>query len=337
MRKVIYCGVFLSGVAFFLSLQWYKKIAAAPPTIFVSVASYRDVECHATIQDLFQQAAAPHNIYVGVTEQNKTLAEGCVDSESPWKKQIRKKYLHYTEAKGPTLARYWCSTLYRGETYFLQIDSHMRFEKNWDAQLIRMMTNLKKSYEKPVITHYPLSVEDIAARDLHVPVICKAKFNTQEIPTLEATVKPIHSNEFYPSPFVAGGFLFAEGRVITEVPYDPNLPFLFEGEEILYAARLYTHGYDFFAPDQNIMYHHYIREDSPKFWKDNPGYHHDQVGTLQKVRYLLGISNTLPPKKLMQDFHYSLGTKRTLAQYAAYAGVDFQQHTADKNPIFCRE
>ena len=36
------------------------------PTIFVSVASYRDDECSATIANLFKKATFPHRVFVGV-------------------------------------------------------------------------------------------------------------------------------------------------------------------------------------------------------------------------------------------------------------------------------
>ena len=46
--------------------------------------------------------------------------------------------LYYKKAKGPTYARYWCSTLWEGEEFFLQIDSHTHFIKGWDTELINM-------------------------------------------------------------------------------------------------------------------------------------------------------------------------------------------------------
>jgi Glycosyltransferase (GlcNAc) len=44
------------------------------------------------------------------------------------------------------------------------------------------------------------------------------------------------------TPFAAAGFLFYAGHILREVPFDPHLPYLFDGEEILYSARLWTHG-----------------------------------------------------------------------------------------------
>ena len=40
-----------------------------------------------------------------------------------------------------------------------------------------------------------------------------------------------------------------------EVPFDPELPYLFDGEELLYSARLWTSGYDLFAPVANAVFH----------------------------------------------------------------------------------
>ena len=46
------------------------------------------------------------------------------------------------------------------EEYTLQIDSHMRFEKDWDDILIKMIKQLQKSgYPKPLLTGYVSSFD----------------------------------------------------------------------------------------------------------------------------------------------------------------------------------
>ena len=42
---------------------------------------------------------------------------------------------------------------YNGETYQLQLDSHMRFDENWDIKLIEMLHSCDAG-EKSVITAY---------------------------------------------------------------------------------------------------------------------------------------------------------------------------------------
>ena len=47
------------------------------------------------------------------------------------KTHVRKIFLEHTQAKGPCYARALAQTLWEGEDYFLQIDSHMRFVEHW--------------------------------------------------------------------------------------------------------------------------------------------------------------------------------------------------------------
>ena len=60
-------------------------------------------------------------------------------------------------------------------------------------------------------------------------------------------------------PICGSRFQLSSADVLTDVPFDPKLDMLFVGEEILYSARLWTKGWDTFAPDMNLVWHHYNR------------------------------------------------------------------------------
>ena len=62
-------------------------------------------------------------------------------------------------------------------------------------------------------------------------------------------------------------FLFAPGKFVEDVPYDPEL--YFHGEEISLALRAFTHGYDLFHPSQHILWHFYSRAEHAKHWSDH--------------------------------------------------------------------
>jgi hypothetical protein len=48
-------------------------------TIFISIASYRDNECSATIRDIYAKAKYPERIFCGVCEQNSDdVEEACI-------------------------------------------------------------------------------------------------------------------------------------------------------------------------------------------------------------------------------------------------------------------
>ena len=42
-------------------------------------------------------------------------------------------HVNETESLGPYTARYFASRLWYGETWFVQLDSHMTFAQDWDA------------------------------------------------------------------------------------------------------------------------------------------------------------------------------------------------------------
>jgi hypothetical protein len=306
----------------------------AKDTIFVSIASYRDSECAATLRSMFANADNPARVFAGVCEQNNfsQAEEACVPAALP--KNVRRISIGHMEAKGPTYARYLCSTLYQGETWYAQVDSHTRFVKGWDTKAIASAKQCPSA--KPVLTHYPRKTEEYSAdggdNDTKgVPVLCKSTFDSNGVPTFESVIMdPPKDGRPRPVPFVSGGFVFMPGTAAKEVPFDPDLPHLFQGEEILHSARLWTSGYDFFTPLHNIVYHQYERKDKPKFWKDVPGWHGIQAQTLRKVRRLLGLQQ--PP---LPGYTHGMGTVRSLEAYWKFAGVDILKKTSDSKTRFC--
>lgn len=312
-------GLALGGVESFESKE----------TIFVSVASYRDSDCIETIRALFDSAAEPERIYVGICEQNREAKEACVPGEFKWNHRVRRLTIPHGEAKGPTYARYLCSTLYRDETYFCQIDSHTRFVQDWDAKCI---ADLKKCRaDKPVLTHYPHDMEQQDSGIEDVPVLCKSSFDGNGVLTFEA-VSMSPGQRPRPVPFTSGGFVFGPGQMLREVPYDPDLPHLFQGEEILYSARLWTSGYDFFTPTQNIVFHQYGRDASPKYWNDLPEYERGMAETLKKVK---GILEGNKGGDSYDSYKYGLGSARSIAAYWAFAGVDYAAKKSGSETKFC--
>ncbi len=69
------------------------------------------------------------------------------------------------------------------------------------------------------------------------------------------------------APFVAAGYFVAHSDFLREVPFDPFLPWIFMGEEIIMSSRLWTAGYDIFSPIQSVVGHIYVRRHKPKFWE----------------------------------------------------------------------
>lgn len=314
-----------------LTLWCNRETYSDQETIFVSIASYRDSRCLKTIEDMYAKAKHPERIFAGICEQNTgTSGEECVPTNFKFHNNVRKISIPNKEAKGPCYARYLCSTLYRNETYFMQIDSHTTFVKDWDVKAISSLKMCPS--QKAVLSGYPHDDKtyDIDAKD--VPVLCDSFWNGDGLPQFKAII--IKGSSFkgkpVPIPFLSGGFIFAPGKLVRDVPYDPHLPHLFQGEEILYSARAWTSGYDFFTAPVNIVLHAYYRKEEPKFWEDITEWRADQKRSASRVRRILGIETPA-----IVDDPYALGKERTIQAYWKFAGLDHGSKRSKSKDKFC--
>lgn len=319
-------------------------------TIFISIASYRDDVCPLTVKSIFDMAEYPENIFIGICQQNDHSNDtDCFDESYQYASHIKILRIPHTEAKGPTYARYLCSTLWNGEEFYMQIDSHTRFVKNWDSICINMINTIKNMNlsNKPVISHYPkeYSTYDSYSENekYNVPRMCKAFFNERGMISFMGA-EEINTNGIpYKTPYLASGMFFCESKFLYELPYDPYLPYLFVGEEILHSIRFYTHGWDIFTPSENVVFHEYTRINKPKIWTDNP-YYSDQ-NAFNKVKYYLRLYDNKDnlnqinledlDKNLIVDLDkYGLGQIRTLDDFYNFAKIDKDKSFVYSN--FCK-
>ena len=305
--------------------------------IFVQIASYRDPELEKTIKSMIENSKKPNNLRIGICRQYHP--EDGFDTLNDYRKDKRFRILDilYSESKGVCWARNQVQQLYDGEEYTLQIDSHMRFEKNWDDTLIKMVKQLqKKGFPKPLLTGYVSSFNpenDPAERiqepwrmafDRFIPEGA-VFFLPETIPGWEKLKEPVTSR------FYSAHFAFTLGQFSTEVQHDPE--FYFHGEEISIAVRAFTHGYDLFHPHKVVVWHEYTRKGRTKQWDDDKDWGNKNNLSHQKNRQLFGMDN----EEITMDFStYGFGTERTLKDYEIYSGLRFskravQQHTIDKN------
>jgi len=303
--------------------------------IFVQIAAYRDPQLIPTIENMLENAKRPKNIVIGVARQFHP--EDGFDDLSKYKKDKRFRILDipYTESKGVCWARHQVQQLYGGEDYTLQIDSHMRFEKNWDDEMIKMIKQLqKKGHKKPLLTGYVSSFDpenDPAGRVTEPWRMVFDRFTPEgvvfflpeTIPGWQEMKQPV------PARFYSAHYCFTLGEFSTEVQHDPE--FYFHGEEISITVRAYTHGYDLFHPHKVLIWHEYTRKGRTKQWDDDKDWYLRNTACHVKNRQLLGVDG----EKFDGDYSEWFGTERTIQDYEKYAGLRFetrgiQQETIDK-------
>jgi len=294
-------------------------------SIFVSIASYRDDECEKTLKSLFDNAKNKNNCYVGICQQNNYDVDNDCLINNEWNCNINIIRIPYFEAKGPTFARYLCSGLWNGEEYYLQIDSHSTFIKDWDEKLINMIKEIKNKNlsSKPVLSHYPIDIIKKDITDSGIPHIFSAEYNKIGILILSTAIYTNNNNDFLKSYFMSAGMFFCESKFLNEIPFDPTLDDLFEGEEILTSVKFYTNGWDVFTPKENLIYHEYGRENKPK-------YHTDNKKTFSPDKAILKVKRLLSLDNINDEYeHYGLGKVRTLKSF--YDNATIISNNENKN------
>lgn len=307
-------------------------------SIFVMIASYRDLELVPSIRDLLAKSSGKNKISVGVVwqkDENETLGEYANN------KDIRVIDYPWNQSKGLGWARSLAQSLYKDEEYILQLDSHHRFSQDWDKSLIDMMKMVGDESAKPFLTSYAAGYDPSNDKVLHntpakvLPRDFKKSgtiwFNPVAINNHDKLSRPIRAR------LVSGHYYFTLASHITDFPYDPDM--YFAGDEITLSVRSFTAGYDLYHPHVNVVWHHYGRLDRNKHWGD----HNDQAkksGIIDKtwaerdeyskkrIRQMLGMENNN-----IDLGKYGLGNVRSLAEYERYAGFDFKNRRIHKAAI----
>jgi hypothetical protein len=305
--------------------------------IFIQIASYRDPQLKPTLKNCIENAKYPENLVFSITWQHSKDDEW--DNLDEYRCDPRFKIIDidYKTSKGACWSRNMLQQQYGGEEYTLQIDSHMRFEKDWDDTLIKMIKQLQdKGIPKPLLTGYVSSFDPDnypagrvnepwrMAFDRFIPEGA-VFFLPETIPGWQDLKEPVTSR------FYSAHFAFTLGQFCEEVQHDPE--YYFHGEEISIAARAFTHGYDLFHPHKVVIWHEYTRKGRTKQWDDDKEWGKRNELCHKKNRQLFGMDG----EEVTLDFSkYGFGTQRTLKDYENYSGLRFskravQQYVLDKN------
>jgi len=302
--------------------------------IFVSIAAYRDPELLKTIKDCLEKAKYPETLRFGIAWQRSP--EDTWDTLDEYKDNPNFKIddIPYKDSQGVCWARNRIQNLYDEETYYLQLDSHHRFAKNWDNTLIKMFKDLKKKgSKKPLLTAYLPSYDP--SNESKLEDVWTLEFD-RFLPQGPIFIKP-HNHPSWKelkepimARFLSGHFIFTLGEWAKNIKYDPQ--FYFHGEESSLAARSYTHGYDLYHPHIPIIWHEYTRNGKTKQWDDDSTWPERDALSYSRYRILFDMDEvecSLCMRKSLINFDF--GNKRTIKDYEKYAGLRFKNRQVHRN------
>lgn len=174
----------------------------------------------------------------------------------------------------------------------------MRFVPGWDSKLKLMLQQAEQmaTFGRAVISSYPPPYEGEGAAaslppTLNPTIMVAQGFDQDGMLRLVGRSVPAGLTPgVVRAQFWAAGFSFSRAQLIMEVPYDPDLPFLFFGEEMSMLARMWTNGWDVMAPIQAVCFHLWSRAYRHTFQADLPVDDAAKAASQACVKQLLGLT-----------------------------------------------
>jgi hypothetical protein len=244
----------------------------------------------------------------------------------------------------------------------MQIDSHMDFSDNFDMGLIDQFHLTQNDYA--VLSTYVTDIEMNNKDPKNVPNLCMVTFTssirnwgTKECVNL---VKPKLTNAMW-----GAGLSFHRCHAELNVPVDPYLDNVFDGEEGSRGIRFFTHGYDVYTPSKVLVTHDYhghqgnpivhtwghggradkqVVHQSNFNWFDEIEQFRSRLSVFgsDRVNLMLGIGIMFGNSKRMQTENadeidvmrkslYGLGDKRTLEQAVEFTGINLSERKMEVN------
>jgi len=316
----------------------------AQPKIFISIACFSDPDVIETVEDALRHATHPDRLTFGICLQalpNDQSYQGLNDFA-----QVRLDRISVEEARGPIYARSRCEALMEDEDYFLQLDCHSRFYAGWDEILIEELQSALALNERAVISHYPINIKNMTSEQ-HAPLIGHVnRYRQVDADAIKSHGSLVTLPEVPIASFgISAAMLFMRSDDRRRFPYDPELDFgLHAEEQVLYAVRLWTHGYDIFCPTRHAVATDYAgsRDRIPDEAKriSNANRTGWPKASWSKAKYLLGLDSLEQVDLVYQEsmaecsVKYGMGHERSLLDYYRFAGIHDQLKEAFPNYRF---
>tara|TARA_R110000868_G_scaffold89062_3_gene248067 strand:+ start:2165 stop:3907 length:1743 start_codon:yes stop_codon:yes gene_type:complete len=278
--------------------------------IFVSIISYGDSDLVPTVKDLLKNAAKPQNLDIVIFRQS--VPEQDI-SEIKYLNNVLLIDVDYSKSKGVGWAiGNILPNLNPGFKYFLQVDSHMRFDKDWDITCIE---ELKKRTTKSLLSLYP-SQYLLSVNKKTKGYQVNYADHVRENGSIQFGAKYVDKEkglEGFNNSTVACGFLFGPVEFLFEVPQDPYVDFAYQETDI--TIRAYTHGWDIYSLSvEGVVYHVYerINRICPPQYKDTR-----DINQKNRFYYKIGAlsKNEINENDLFRIDEYSIGNKRSVYEF----------------------
>ncbi|OWZ22924.1 hypothetical protein PHMEG_0002302 [Phytophthora megakarya] len=252
--------------------------------------------------------------------------------------QLRAQRRDASGAVGATVARYIAEGMVERKfatDFYLSVDpAVVAFTENWDLELLKQWYSVGN--DMAILSVAPKSMELRGLTNSTMLVLCSARIHSKAADTMvefnapepvprqgAALLSPVLQTQY------SEVFHFGPTRALFAVRSDPHTPLISVGHEYARAARFWTRGYDFYAPNEDVLLARYQ-------WKEPPlpmssGALDDDTDKRRarrvdeanrRIRRLLGLPVSVQDGELKQSDIYALGSQRSMTAWQQFSGVD---------------
>lgn len=303
-----------------------QGVSASPPRMFVSIASFCDPMLAFTVREALGKARHPGRLSLGIVDQSPQSLEHALARGAG-----RMAYLHVAphQSRGACWARALAMSLFAGEDYFFQIDSHTSFDAGWDEALVAALEAIcaRSGNRRSILSTRPFAFE-IAAdgsirtsrfTDCTLKLVPRETVLKPDAPVISFVCHNSGSRDDLPGFQVSAANLFTRGSFVEEVPYDPF--FYFHGEEQDISIRAFTHGWDIWHPNSVPLYHLYKSRadgEAPLHWDPQFEQRRAEKWTDLRSRAHARLADLIAGRLTGA---YGLGSERSIDDYLRLSGT----------------
>jgi hypothetical protein len=285
------------------------------------------------------KALHPENIVFGISLQYDV--EPNLDFVSTQSRIIRFPKPNYGTNTGPGIIeiRNAIKRLHKDEEYFLQIDAHTNFIKNWDDILIH---DINEFENKTIISKQIQQVEleetnrsEFVFTPNALPVL-----STRIISDVQYIKDNLANKNYFYNHYISGGFIFTKSKWLYEVPFASYHKFPYEEQE--QSLISYCHGYNIVAPRYNrqvVFAGNDLKYQDPKseiWWDINKVDNNDPTTWIYSKKWIKDDEDLiLEVEKLLlfgkNNFMDISNSSRTLTDFYSAVGLgkEYKQYFAE--------
>lgn len=292
--------------------------------IFVQIPAWRDEYIVKTIESAYSQATFPDNITFGIIWQGYEEDNWMIEPISSLKANV--KVIKIDAATAPLSLcrmRNMATPLITDETYYMQVDSHTMFKKDWDTFLMVELELAEEFFGKSIITGQATSFwswDEPFAENTRVTVPDEELFEKMGAPVVGQFFEKDRHTQVQ-EVFFNAGCVFAPIEYAKDVPQPPDI--LFQYEQPMMGLRTWTAGWNMISPSQSYVCvfdfyknpyehaQHNRRVDDPN-WNDKWG---------NKEQENKQLFNDIMSGTIIDNRNGPLGA-RSLKEYIEFIGYD---------------